>query len=136
MWLDVPGKRNFRTTDKPIFYYRVNRQSRASVQIIHETREVYVTVINIAPARNWLLWIENEPVAFNKAYKWPRGEDDWLPGQYERTNKQFSLERGQEYLKGVITSRPVKWKDVIDSGSQLSEEVILGEMELLLSVEW
>lgn len=133
MWLDRQGKRRFYTSDKPIFYYRINSQSRG----VSRSGTFYVTVFNITPNGNWLLWLDNEAIQAGKTYQWPRSKNDWGINENSRINKQFSLDRGIEYLKGVITSSPVNWKAQFRTSRMAMPNRldILGDAELSLQVD-
>jgi len=103
LWLDEPGKKQFKREKKVSIGYEIKG--------IEIGTPAYFTLINVSPTGQ-IAMIFSESVEVGKVY----GE---LTAQSHQTIvKHIDLESGQEYFKAIVTSEAINWKMFLAKGTK------------------
>lgn len=116
LWIDQPGKTEFRTSDKVTLYYRVNSLPSA--------RKAYLTLVNISPSGSASILYPsqgnfggtraeklytNAEVEIGKIHSIPKTAQALQPSRNVGIDLRLTLEEGQEFFKAIVTAEPVAW---------------------------
>jgi hypothetical protein len=103
LWLDEPGKKQFKREKKVSIGYEIKG--------IEFGTPAYFTLINVSPTGQ-IAMIFSESVEVGKVY----GE---LTAQSHQTIvKHIDLESGQEYFKAIVTSEAINWERFLAMGTK------------------
>ena len=119
LWLDEPGKTQFKTGDRVTLFYKVDNLPANS--------KAYLTLLNVAPdgtvailypqkqdfhqGAGEKLYVNAEVIP-GKVYSIPKTQADLKPGQNVGIDVRIRLEEGQEFFKAIVTTEPADWESL------------------------
>jgi multidrug efflux pump subunit AcrA (membrane-fusion protein) len=116
LWIDEPGKTQFKLGDRVTLFYKVSdlpAKTKAFLTLMNIAPDGTVSILypqkedfHQGPGEKWYL---NAEIIPGKTYSIPKTRQDLKPGQNVAVDVRIRLEEGQEYFKAIVTSEPIDW---------------------------
>jgi len=121
LWLDEPGKKQFKRDNKVRIGYEIKGLETGT--------PAYFTLMNVSPTGQ-IAMIFSESVEVGKVY----GE---ITAQSHQTIvKHIELESGQEYFKAIVTSEAINWERFLAMASEGKTQITFwGTKALIVEVK-
>ena len=129
LWLDSPGKTQFKAGDEVKFFYQIDPVDNISTT-------AYITLFNRVAVNEWAIVVSNEAVETGKLYSLPKGQKVVLrSGKSVAKDTRLRLTAGRKHVIAIVTPKPINWKVLgADIMKGLQSMTVWGLKELVVEV--